>query len=82
VLRIIAYLVELYVLAMFAYAIMSWVRIPWDSPWARVQRALGRVIDPVLAPVRRVIPPIGGFDLSFLVVLLVIEIVILPLLSR
>ena len=81
-LRIIAYLVELYVLAMFVYAIMSWIRVPWDSPWYRVQRALGRIIDPVLAPVRRIIPPVGGLDLSFLVVLLVIEIIILPLLAR
>ncbi len=67
---------------MFAYAIMSWIHIPWDSPWYRVQRALGRIIEPVVAPVRRIIPPAGGFDISFIIVFLVIQVVVIPLLLR
>ncbi len=34
-----------------------------------------QLTEPVLAPVRRVIPPAGMFDISFLVVLIVIEII-------
>jgi YggT family protein len=33
---------------------------------------LARVIEPVLMPFRRMIPPMGGLDLSFLVVMLLI----------
>ncbi len=33
-----------------------------------------QLTEPVLAPVRRIIPPAGMFDLSFLVVLVLIEI--------
>jgi YggT family protein len=29
-------------------------------------------VEPVLQPVRRVIPPLGGLDLSFLVVILLV----------
>jgi len=33
---------------------------------------LARIVEPVLMPVRRIIPPIGGLDLSFLVVILLV----------
>jgi len=32
-----------------------------------VLHALSAVTDPVLAPIRRYVPPVGGLDLSFLV---------------
>jgi len=41
---------------------------------------LDRLTRPVLRPIRRIIPPIGGLDLSPLVLLLLIEYVIRPLL--
>jgi uncharacterized protein YggT (Ycf19 family) len=31
------------------------------------------VIEPVLAPIRRIIPPAGGIDLAFLVLLLFLQ---------
>jgi len=33
------------------------------------------LVEPVLTPVRRIIPPMGGLDISFIVVLLVIQLV-------
>ena len=33
------------------------------------------VTEPVLAPFRRIIPPLGGFDLSFLVVFILIQVI-------
>jgi uncharacterized protein YggT (Ycf19 family) len=33
------------------------------------------LVEPVLVPVRRVVPPAGGFDLAFIIVLLVIQVV-------
>ncbi|HKR02681.1 MAG TPA: YggT family protein, partial [Pyrinomonadaceae bacterium] len=39
----------------------------------RVLRFLIRVTEPVLAPFRRIIPPLGMFDISPIVVLLLIR---------
>jgi YggT family protein len=51
-----------------------------DSPFVPVARFLNAVTEPILAPFRRVIPPAGMFDLSFLVVVLLFEFLIVPLL--
>ncbi len=71
-------LVHLYVLILIARAIMSWFPLRSDSPFVPVARFLNAVTEPVLAPFRRVIPPAGMFDLSFLVVVLLFEFLIGP----
>jgi YggT family protein len=43
---------------------------------------LYRVTDPVLRPVRNILPNFGGIDLSPWVVVILIQIVILPLLAK
>ena len=53
----ISYLIQLYILALFAYAVFSWIRLSYDSPWLKVQRFLTTICDPVLRPVRKLIPP-------------------------
>ncbi|HEY1989304.1 MAG TPA: YggT family protein [Acidimicrobiales bacterium] len=81
--RLIGYLLELYVFVLIAYSLLSWVQPAYDSPVRRIQRGLAVVCDPVLNLVRRVLPTarIGGvgLDLSVLVVILVIQVIILPL---
>ena len=42
---------------------------------AQMQRVLYDVTEPVLAPLRRVIPPAGMFDISFMIVFFVLLIV-------
>jgi YggT family protein len=71
---------QLYILILFARAIFSWFPISPDSPLVPVVRFLHAVTEPVLAPLRRVIPPLGMFDMSFLVAFLLIEFLIVPLL--
>ena len=65
-----------------ARAILSWFPLRSDSPFIPVARFLNAVTEPILAPVRRIIPAAGMFDLSFLVVVLVLEIIIVPLLCQ
>jgi len=36
---------------------------------------LAMLVEPVLAPVRQIIPPLGGLDLSFLVVIIILQLV-------
>ena len=51
------------------FAILSWVQ-----PGSAAYTLLGRLTEPLLAPLRRVIPTIGGVDLSALVLLVLLQI--------
>jgi YggT family protein len=54
--------------AMLIYAVVSWI----PSLRGRWTVYIARIVEPVLQPVRRIIPPLGGLDLSFLVVILLV----------
>ncbi len=75
-LHYVAIVLELYLLLLFARAILSWFPINPDGAMATVQRALYAVTEPVLAPLRAVLPPMRmggmGLDLSPMLVMLVI----------
>lgn len=51
------------------FAILSWVQ-----PGSPAYSLLGRLTEPLLAPLRRVIPSIGGIDLSAIVLILALQI--------
>jgi YggT family protein len=74
-------LIEVYLWGiMLPMAIMSWFRIQPGTPLHKVQIFLYRATEPVLAPVRRVIRPIGNLDFSFLVVFFVLQYVAIGIL--
>ena len=73
---------NLYVLILIARAILSWFPISSDSPLIPIIRFLHAVTEPVLAPFRRIIPPAGMFDLSFLVAFIVVEVLTSAILCR
>ena len=68
-------LLGLYLLVLVARAILSWFPISPGSAMAPVVSFLYNITEPVLGPLRRVIPAIGGFDLSFIVLFFIIQIV-------
>ncbi len=45
------------------------------SPYHPVRHALERIVEPMLAPIRRVVPLVGMLDLSPLVLIILVEIV-------
>jgi YggT family protein len=45
------------------------------SPYHPLRQAIGRVIEPMLAPIRRFMPRTGMFDFSPLVLLILIQLV-------
>jgi YggT family protein len=73
---------QLYVLILFARAILSWFPYSHDSPLNPVRRVVFLLTEPVLAPFRRIIPPVGMFDLSFLVAFIVVELIVQNIFAR
>jgi YggT family protein len=65
-------LLDLYSLVVFAAVILSWLNLSPDNPFVRVVTAL---TEPVLGPIRKVMPDLGGIDLSPMVLLLTITVV-------
>ena len=73
-------LLTIYFYAVFAWVILSWIRVSSTHPLGKVQMFLDRIIYPVILPLRRVIPPIriggGALDLSPIILLIGIQILI------
>lgn len=82
--EILADILGIYRIAVFAWIIMSWVRISSTHPLARLQLFLDRIIYPVVLPLRRVLPPLrlGGMMLDLSPIVLLIGISILQGLVR
>ena len=64
--------------ALAVYAVLSWLIafnvINTRNPGIyRLMDMLDRFIGPILEPLRRLIPPIGGMDISFILAWLIIE---------
>src|SRR2546428_2445272 len=64
--------ISVYILLIFAYIIMSWVRLPYSTSLNRIQRFLYDVCDPYLRIFRRILPPFGPLDLSPMVGVIVL----------
>jgi YggT family protein len=74
-------LLSLYGIIIILRVVSSWFPVNYDSPFAPVVRVLVQLTEPVLAPVRRVLPTAGPFDFTPIVVLLVVNIVLPRLLG-
>jgi len=64
--------VGIYILLIFAYVILSWVRLPYSGIAATVQRFLDEVCRPYLGLFRGRIPSFGPLDLSPMVAMIVL----------
>ena len=64
-----------YFLLIFAYILMSWIRMPYSIWMNRIQRFLYDVVEPYLRIFRRFIPPVGPLDISPVVAILALWIV-------
>jgi YggT family protein len=68
---VLALLVRLYGLVMLVWVVASWLPRLRHQP---AVRWVGQLCEPVLRPIRRVLPTAGGLDFSPLLVLLALEI--------
>ena len=70
--RLILLILDVYTWIIIAAAVISWVNL---SPYHPVVRLLRRLTEPVLAPIRRLLPPwkTWGLDFSPMIVILLIQ---------
>jgi YggT family protein len=77
---IICWVLQVYVLVLFARIILSWFPMNPGSALAGIHDFLRRLTDPVLEPLRKLLPPIGAggvaIDLSPLIVVLGVQILV------
>jgi YggT family protein len=76
VLRLVSLTLWFYSVALFVYVLLSWFGERGGGPMGSV---LAEIVEPLLRPVRRVVPPIAGLDLSPLLVMLVFQAAIIAL---
>jgi len=75
---------------LIAYMIMSWLFMlnivsPNNPTGRQIFSLLSSIVEPILSPIRRFVPPMGGLDLAFFVAVVVIvwlQNYVLPLLSN
>ena len=66
-------ILQIYSYAMLARAIISW--IPGLDHYHPIVQLLYRITEPVLEPIRRLVPPLGGtLDISIIIVFIALNI--------
>lgn len=68
---LIVLIVRLISILVIIYVILSY----FMSPFHPVRQAIDRIVEPMLAPIRQLIPPVGGIDFSPIVLLLLVQLV-------
>ena len=68
---IISFLANLIILVIIIQAILTFVM----SPYHPVRHFLDSIVDPMLNPIRRILPPIAGLDFSPVVLIIIIQII-------
>ena len=68
-------IIQLYVYIVFAMVILSWLVafnvVNRSNPYVRqIGTALERLTEPLLRPIRRVLPDLGGIDISPIILLI------------
>ena len=70
---IICFLIQAYSIVVIARIVLEWIPVSYDHPVARVRSAFRTMTEPVLRPLRAILPPVRiggmGLDLSPLVLL-------------
>lgn len=64
-------LTSLVTLTLFIYVLTSWFLHPYHP----VRQTLGQWLEPLLQPIRNLIPPVGGIDLSVMVLMIAVQVI-------
>ena len=69
---LLARLIDFYSLIVIVAVIVSWMQLPRHNPIVQLAQTL---TEPVLAPIRKMLPPMGGLDLSPMVLLIGLQLI-------
>ena len=69
--QMVGLLANLLIILIILWVILSWILPPYHA----LRQALDRVLEPMLSPIRRVIPLVGMIDLSPMVLMILIELI-------
>ena len=64
--------IQFYSVVILARVLMSWVNI---DPYSPLARTIFNLTEPVLAPVRNLLPPAAGLDFSPIIVLVLLQVI-------
>jgi len=63
----------LFMVCLIVRAVFSWIE---PYPKNRIHRLTFDITEPVIGPVRRLVPPMGGLDISFILVFFAVTMVL------
>lgn len=71
---VLCFILQAYWIVVIARIIMEWIPVSYDHPLARLRATLRALTEPVMAPLRALVPPVRmggvGLDLSPLILLI------------
>jgi len=67
--RLVDIVFNLYIIALIVRVALSWIRY---DPNSQISRFLHQITEPLLTPIRRYVPPIGGIDFSTMILLVIL----------
>ena len=77
--KYLTYLIYAFNMAIFGRVIMSWISPRGDD---QISRVLIQITEPLIAPIRRVLPRFGMFDLSPMIALVLLNLIVLRALEE
>ena len=69
--QLVDFIIQILILLIFVSVILSF----FLSPYHPVRAAIDRIMDPLLAPIRRVVPLVGMFDFSPLILMILLDVI-------
>lgn len=69
--RLITIVENAFILILFASILLSF----FVSPWNKIRQILDRIVNPLLNPIRRIVPRLGVIDISPLILLILVQVV-------
>lgn len=64
-------LIDAYTIVVFVAVIISWLQLPPYNPVVRFTRIL---TEPLLVPIRKILPPMSGLDFSPMILLILLQV--------
>jgi YggT family protein len=72
ILATVCLVLKAYILVLVLFIVLGYFPMPAESNWRRLRDGVSGLVQPVVAPIRRVVPPVQAgsvsFDLSLLIV--------------